>query len=118
MAATRYSEEQWETPKPDDSWSEAEALAWEDRNPTWMLMDDLRVDHMDSDFIETIFGPDKIDYLETQLKLPVDRERMRSEIPADADTLVLIMSVAFDGKKVRLTSTPSLHYHGEYLWNL
>ncbi|MES2572377.1 MAG: hypothetical protein V4710_20280 [Verrucomicrobiota bacterium] len=116
--ACHYSEEQWEKPAPDDSWSDEDYSAWEDRNPTWALGGDLPVAHMDSDFVETIFGPDKIDYLKTQLKNETDRQRLDAEIPQEADTLVLIMSQAFDGEEVSLSSTPQLRYHGEFAWNI
>src|SRR5688572_19080010 len=89
-AAVAYTQEQWERPAPDDTWSVVEAAAWEDRNPTWTLQQDLSVSHMDSDFVETIFGADKIDYLDTQLANVAERQRLRAEIPAGADTLVLI----------------------------
>lgn len=116
-AALSYSEEQWERPAPDDTWSEEDYTAWEERNPSCELQRDLSACYIDPDFVETIFGPDKIDYLETQLRNEVDRQRLRLEIPIEADTLVLIMSTAFDGKEVRLSSTPKLRYHGEYRWN-
>ncbi|RYD82515.1 MAG: hypothetical protein EOP84_09290 [Verrucomicrobiaceae bacterium] len=113
-----YSQEQWERPAPDDTWSDEDFEAWEKRNPSWALQEDLPGSSFDSDFVETIFGPDKVDYLETQLKNEADRQHLRSEIPVEADTLVLIMSAAFDGKQVSLSSTPKLRYHGEYRWNL
>jgi hypothetical protein len=116
--ARQYAEEQWERPAPDESWSEEEHEAWEERNPKWALLDDLRVVHMDSDFVETIFEEDRIEYLEAQLAADCDRQQLRAEIPEEADTLVLIMSDAFDGRAVRLASTPRLKYHGEFLWNV
>jgi len=98
-----YAEQQWQ----DDS-----------DDTTWALREDLPVTYLNADFVETIFGDDKIDYLESQLARDSDRSTLRVEIPPEADTLVLIMSPAFDGKKVRLTSTPKLRYHGEYRWRL
>ena len=65
--ACSYSEKQWEKPEPDDSWSDEEYAAWEDRNPTWLIFRDLNVVRMDPDFIETIFGTGMIEYLESQL---------------------------------------------------
>ena len=115
--ARAYSEEQWEQPAPDDSWSDEAYAAWEDRNPTWTLDDDLDVEYMDSDFIETIRGGDRLEYLETQLADSNDGSKLRGLIPVEDNTLVLIMSAAFDGKKVSLSSTPKLRYHGQYLWN-
>ena len=116
--ACRYSEQQWERPAPDDSWSQVEYSAWEDRNPTWLLRQDLTVENLDPDFIETIFGSDKMHYLASQLTSEADRQKLFSEIPQQTDTLILIMSAAFDGKKASLSSTPKLRYHGEYDWQV
>jgi hypothetical protein len=114
--ACQYSEPQWETPAPDDSWSEEDYAAWESRNPKWQLRKDLAIRPLDSDFIETIFGPQKLDYLRTQLASEADRRNVPEQISQDADTLVLVMSEAFRGKQVRPSSTPRLRYHGEYPW--
>lgn len=116
--ACEYSEEQWERPAPDDSWPEAEWNAYEDRNPTCALEDDLDVEYIDSDFIETIDGVGKMEYLETQIKRPEDFKTLQEAIPDSHNILVLIMSSAFDGRKVNLKSTPKLSYHGEFRWNL
>ena len=115
--ACLYTEEQWEEPKPDDSWSDEAWDAWEERNPSWQMFDDLDVFHMDSDFIETIFGDDKIEYIKGQLTNDEDRRVVEETIPADADTIVSIMSSAFMDKKVKFQSTDVLTYHGEYKWN-
>ena len=113
-----YSEPQWERPAPDDSWPEEEYAAWEARNPTWLLRKDLAVGSLDPDFVETIFGPHKLDYLRTQLANESDKRKVADQIAPDADTLVLILSRAFDGRAVRLTSTSALKYHGEFLWGV
>ena len=114
--ARKYSEAQWEVPAPDDSWSDEAYSDWEDRNPSWALRDDLNV-YLASDFIETIFGEEKNDYLVGQLAKDADRVRIREEIPASANTLVLIMSEALGGFSGTLRATPTLRYHGEFLWN-
>jgi hypothetical protein len=114
--ARQYSEEQWERPAPDDSWSEEAFSAWEDRNPSWRLKDDLDV-YLNSDFIETIHGPVKNDYLATQLAKSDDVVRLLEEIPTSANTLVLIMSEALGGFAETLRSTSSLRYHGQFQWN-
>lgn len=101
--ARRYTERQ----RNDDS-----------EDSSWALREDLPVSYLDSDFVETILGDDRMEYLESQLARDPDWNSLRAIIPQEADTLVLIMSPAFDGKKVRLSSTPKLHYHGEYAWKL
>lgn len=116
-SATKYSEAQWECPAPDDSWTAEAYTAWEERNPAWQLRDDLAV-YLDSDFIETIFGDSKIGYLHTQLASNADKKRLEGEIPAGADTLILITSEALGGFHIKLRSTPQLTYHGEFSRNL
>ena len=115
--ACEYSEAQWERPAPDDSWPDEEWDAYEERNPTWALRDDLDPGYMDSDFIETIDGSGRIKYLEEQIDQSEDFEALRSAIPDAHNILVLIMSSSFDGRKVTLRSTPKLTYHGEFRWN-
>jgi len=107
----------WERPAPGDSWSAEDYAAWESRNPTWPLRKDLAITPLDPDFIETVFGPQKLDYLRSQLATEPDRRNVLEQISQDADTLVLILSEAFGGKQVRPSSTPRLNYHGEYPWN-
>ena len=116
--ACEYSEKQWECPAPDETWSEDEWSAYEDRNPSWALDSDLGVEYMDSDFIETIDGVDRMKYLESQIELQEDFEQLRTLIPDNHNIFVLIMSPAFDGRKVKLGSTPNLTYHGEFRWDL
>ena len=103
VAARRYTERQW----VEDS-----------EDPAWALRDDLSVGYLDSDFVETIFGEGKLDYLVTQVARESDAANLVEAIPESADTLVLIMSSALDVKRVRLQSTPELRYHGEYQWRL
>jgi len=101
--ACQYSEEQWVHGSDD---------------PIWLLRQDLPVEFLSPDFIETIFGDDKLEYLKSQLVRDADKQKLCLEIPERADTLVLIMSAAFDGKRVLLSSTPRLQYHGEFPWKL
>ena len=107
---------QWERPAPDDSWSDKAFSEWEDRNPSWRLKDDLDV-YFNSDFIETVHGPEKNDYLATQLAKSDDVVRLLEEIAPSANTLVLIMSEALGGFAETLRSTSSLRYHGQFQWN-
>ena len=116
--ATSYSEQQWEEPAPDETWTEEAYTEWENRNPIWALDDDLGVDYMDSDFIETIRGDDRLDYLKTQITDNNARSNLLEMISDKDNTLILIMSTAFDGKQVSLSPTSKLNYHGEYKWNV
>src|SRR5690348_1527189 len=84
--ACQYSEQQWEKPAPDDSWSEQDYAAWEARNPTWLLRQHLAVALLDPDFIETIFGSHKIEYLRSQLATEPDKHKLPDQIPQEADT--------------------------------
>jgi len=67
----------------------------------WLLRRDLRSPpgvtgfDLDPDFVETIFGSDKIDYLGSQLVKEAHRQKLLAEIPQEADTLVL-MNAAFE----------------------
>ena len=56
--AQQFVFEQWE-PAPPDSASESEYLAWEDRNPTWRLSEELEF-YMDSDFVELADNPEDV----------------------------------------------------------
>jgi hypothetical protein len=109
--ACAYTEGQWET-EPDDSVSDEEYQAWEDRNPIWQMREDLGV-HLDSDFIETIYGPDRYDYLRTLLVDSADLDRVIDAADTSADTIVLIFIEALGGFEATMKSTPVLTYCGE-----
>ncbi len=111
--ACQYTEEQWE-PEPDKSASDEEYSAWEDRNPIWQLRADLDVDYLDGDFIETIDGKDRIEYLERMLTSDEDRQSVRQAIMKEENILVLIFDAAFGGFDARVSSTPRLRYVGAY----
>jgi len=117
-AACKYTQEQWEEPAPDDSWSDDDCEAWENRNPTWAMHQDLKVNYLTADFIETIFSEEKMEYLQSQLAKLTDFEELKSKIDPTNDTFVLIMSEALGGFGGTFASTPKLNYHGEYPWKL
>jgi hypothetical protein len=48
--AQQYVFEQWEPEPPEDA-TDAEYAAWEERNPTWRLAEELEF-YIDSDFVE------------------------------------------------------------------
>lgn len=66
--AQQYVFEQWE-PEPPESAAEAEYSAWEDRNPTWRLAEELEF-HMDPDFVEL---PSSLEGAITQIRTPSER---------------------------------------------
>lgn len=110
--ACLYTEAQWE-PEPDDSVSDEEYAAWEVRNPLWGFRNDLGNIYLDSDFIETIDGPDRFKYLEQYLVKGDDVARIRNEAP-DANILVLVFPEALGGCDSQLDSTARLIYCGAF----
>jgi hypothetical protein len=112
-AACQYSEQQWE-PEPDVSASDQEYAAWEGRNPTWRLRSDLNCDYLRGDFVETITGDDRYDYLQRMLTKPDSIATIKDRAGGEANTLVLIFGAAFDGRRASMASTPTLSYCGAY----
>ena len=112
--ACLYSEAQWE-PEPDDSVSDEEYAAWEDRNPAWGLRDELGIG-LDSDFIETIAGWSQ--YVAGYLVNPADMDTIRTKA-GDANIAVLIFPDALRDRNSTLKSTSKLTYCGafDFGWN-
>ena len=111
-AACRYSEPQWE-PEPGEDVSDEAYRAWEERNPSWLLRSDLGV-YLDSDFIETIAGDDRYDYLGRLLAEPGAAGQIRDRMCATDNVLVLIFSEALGEFASLLKSTPRLKYCGQF----
>lgn len=111
--ACAYTESQWE-PEPDDSVSDEEYQAWEDRNPSWQMKADLGNPYLDSDFIETIDGPDRLNYLAKLLTEPEAIGRVRAIVGLDHNVIVLIFSEALGGFAAEMKSTPLLKYCGQF----
>ena len=109
--ACQYAEEQWE-PEPGDDASDEEYAAWEDRNPTWALRDELGVE-LDGDFIETIDGKRRYEYLRGFLVNPSDLESVRNATD-DANILVLIFPDAFQAPNADFHSTSRMTYCGAF----
>lgn len=118
----KYTEAQWE-PEPEESASDDEYTAWENRNPTWALQSDLGI-RLDADFIETIeIGPaigdwrtnanNAFQYLNSMLNDSKAIERIQ-ERASKANTLVLIFDKAVKDANSKFASTPVLTYCGEY----
>ena len=109
--ACLHSEAQWE-PTLDESATSEEHLAWEERNPRWELRDDLGVS-LDPDFIETIDGDERYDYLRGYLNRPEDVEIIRNT-DKDANTLVLLFPESLRDDATKLKSTARLTYCGGF----
>ncbi|HEY1067310.1 MAG TPA: hypothetical protein VGE52_14410 [Pirellulales bacterium] len=110
--ACLYTEQQWE-PEPDESASDEEYEEWEDRNPTWMLKEDLNPPYLSPDFIETITTADRFAYLGRLLTDPQGIEQIEAQ-GRGSNTLVLIFSGAFAEFPAVMRSTPTLRYLGEF----
>lgn len=116
--ACLYAREQWE-PEPAPSVSDTEYSAWENRNPSWAMRDELQVAYLDSDFIETICGrrdgAPGLDwpYLESMLS-DEDAGRCRAIAPPEADTFILIFHEALGGFDAALKPPASVSYCGRY----
>lgn len=111
-AACGYTEAQWE-PEPDESASDEDYEAWEERNPHWALRTDLGV-YLDSDFIETIDGDERYSYIERMLDDESAISQIRRKAPEGANICVLIFREALGGFAAELKSTDKLTYCGEY----
>jgi hypothetical protein len=107
--ASTYTEARWH-PERDESVSDEEYAAWEARNPHWRLRSDLD-GYLDSDFIETITGPERYSYLEKLLVTRGDLARIMAVDP-EANTRVLIFQEALGGFEVEMKSTERLSYCG------
>ena len=115
-SACAYTEAQWEDEPGADSTDE-EYAAWEERNPTWLMKDELGV-YLDSDFIETIFGDGRYEYLGKLLGEPNALKTIRSIAPGEYNTLVLIFSQALGGFDAEMKSTSKLQYCGQFACRL
>ena len=114
--ACQYTEPQWQ-PEPGDEASDEEYAAWEDRNPIWPLREELGVG-LDSDFIETIDGHGRYEYLLCYLVNPSDLELVR-KASQDANFLVLLFPDALHDRNAKLHSTSKLTYCGafDFCWS-
>ena len=112
--ARQYSEPQWE-PEPDESVSDADYAAWEDRNPHWAMGDEFGV-YLDEDFIETIVGDDRYRYLATVLADGSAAATISAAKQPGDSALVLIFDDAFGGfdGAAGMRSLSKLVYHGRF----
>ncbi|MES9990928.1 MAG: hypothetical protein ABW098_03180 [Candidatus Thiodiazotropha sp.] len=110
--ACLYSEPQWE-PEPDESVSDEEYRAWEDRNPTHRLNENLDA-YLDSDFIETVDL--NYDYLASLNISDEDIDKIRKIVSPNFNYMVLVFEDALGGFELNSppTSTEFLKYCGTY----
>ncbi|MEO0644869.1 MAG: hypothetical protein AAFZ17_01735 [Cyanobacteria bacterium J06650_10] len=110
--ACLYTEAQWE-PEPNDTASDDQYAVWEARNPTWQFRNDLGNIYLDSDFIETIDGQQRYNYLRSYLVHPTDLAKIQNTA-ADSTILLLLFPDAFSGFEATLHSTPKMIYCGAF----
>ncbi len=120
-AAVSYSEEQW-LPEPGDDASDEEYAKWEATNPRWAMRDDLGLEYLDHDFIETLHeqdegGPGLWAYVGGLLRDHDVLEHVQNEA-ASSNTLVLIFEQAFGGAEPRFRTTRALKFCGIYAAHL
>ncbi|NER59933.1 hypothetical protein G3435_08050 [Pseudomonas sp. MAFF212428] len=72
--AALYAFEQWE-PEPPEAATEAQYSAWEYRNPTWRMADELEY-RIDSDFVELA---DALDSVISQMRSAVEQAEVSAK---------------------------------------
>ena len=115
-SACAYTQEQWED-EPESDATDEEYAAWEERNPMWLMKDELGV-YLNSDFIETIFGDGRYEYLKGVLTECDAVETICSIAHGPCNTLVLIFSTALGGFDAEMKSTSKLQYCGQFACRL
>jgi hypothetical protein len=115
-AACQYTERQWE-PEPGASATDEEYAAWEKRNPIWHLRADLGI-YLDSDFVETIDGDSRYEYLQNMLSDEAAIAGIKKKAGGNSNVLVLIFDEALGGFASNVTSTRKLQYCGHFECNL
>ncbi|ROL70916.1 hypothetical protein BLX41_19775 [Pseudomonas protegens] len=119
--AERFAFEQWE-PKPAADASDAEFSAWEARNPSWRLKQELGY-YMDSDFVELIGSEDCPQYLESLTRSDAGKHQLRTRIDSGYSHFIIVgcESIYGDHKSTsgganqrQPTSTATLDYLGEF----
>ena len=116
--AERFAFEQWE-PAPAADASDAEFSAWESRNPSWRLNQELGF-YMDSDFVELCTC---VDYLDSLVRSEAQKALLRSQATKAFSHFILVGSQSIYGDKRSATSGPNqrqpentatLDYLGEF----
>lgn len=119
--AELFTFEQWE-PEPAADACAAEFSAWEARNPSWRLKQELGY-YMDSDFVELIDREDGPQYLESLVRSDTGKQQLRMCIDPGYSHYILIGSDSIHGERQsdapgphrrQPTSTATLDYLGEF----
>ncbi|MGR4043345.1 hypothetical protein [Pseudomonas sp. 910_21] len=119
--AELFAFEQWE-PEPAADVSAAEFSAWEARNPSWRLKQELGY-YMDADFVELIDSEDGPQYLESLIHSDAEQQRLRSRIKGHYSHFIVVGSESIHGDQQSAASgpnqrtpqsTPTLDYLGEF----
>lgn len=119
--AERFAFEQWE-PEPAADASDAQFSAWEARNPSWRLRQELGY-YMDADFVELIDSADGPQYLESLIRSDAEKQQLRTRIDPGYSHYILIGSDSIHGDRQSDApgpnqrppqSTPTLDYLGEF----
>ncbi len=110
-SACLYSQPQWE-PEPDESVSDEEYTAWEDRNPSHDLLGNID-SYLDEDFIETVDLDFK--YLSSKGASDSDIANIRGNA-GRSNVLILVYEQALGGFPLKKTpvSNSSLTYCGQF----
>lgn len=100
--AQQFVFEQWE-PQPLETASDSVYSAWEERNPTWRLSEELGF-HMDSDFVELANNPEE---LIAQIQSPSERERVAATATAFTHLILVGMNAIWGDRRSASTQVES-----------
>lgn len=119
--AELFTFEQWE-PEPAADASAAEFSAWEARNPSWRLKQELGY-YMDADFVELIEREDGPQYLQSLIRSDAEKQQLRTRINPGYSHYILIASDSIHGDRQsdapgpnprKPENTATLDYLGEF----
>lgn len=119
--ARLYVFEQWE-PEPPENASEAEYDAWDDRNPTWRLAEELEF-YMDSDFVELADTPYNVT---SQIRSTAERALVGDKAAAFTHFIMVGQDAIWGDRRSASTqvqpvarlpeSTATITYLGRFNW--
>ncbi|MCE4053078.1 hypothetical protein [Pseudomonas sp. Au-Pse12] len=119
--AELFAFEQWEAEPAADA-SAAEFSAWEARNPSWRLKQELGYS-MDADFVELIDREDGPPYLESMIRSDAEKQQLRTRIDPGYSHYIVVGSESIHGDRQsdapgpnqrKPTNTATLVYLGEF----